>query len=315
MDEPHFGYLAWYQVSSGGVDAPLDITLTQLKAWFEELELNSAFLPLPPKGIDVFRTACAAIPLSYETGLERVKLSVQESSRSSGQVTRHIIRSGTEIKSGKVTSSRVAELLFLRPRRTNAGRVHGSESVQTMIHPGLSAIDYRQVQQAIAAFEERYLQLRDYITPADARSILRGYLVYLDAIPIPSANIWFLPPDRLPEVRRLQDLTGRLGPRCAFHVAPLTDSDEQRKMLIDAIEQELEDQCRILLGLIHRWMEDNPDRHMPVLRFAAFRTDYRGIKARVEEYEKLLDVELHRSRQALAGIVAQFQSIHLATEV
>ena len=230
------GNIVWYQVSSGNAGSPLPVRREDLVGWFAELSLDPAFLPPLIKGVDAFRTASALINSGYSTDAEHVRLSVQEVRKSATSVVRNVIRTGTAVNGGKVTTSRVAEIQFLRPRRRNTGRLHGTETIEVYPHSGLEGVDREQVLLALSQFEECYERFRQQLTSAAMRYVIRSYLINIDAVPIPAGSSWFLPLAREDEVRALQVMTRRLGPHCAFDVIPLLDTPELRQMLSTNIE-------------------------------------------------------------------------------
>lgn len=308
------GNIVWYMVSSGEADAPLPVTRADLEKTFAELDLSVDFLPPPPKGVDAFRTASGMIDDTYTAGTEQVKLSAQEVRKSDTSVTRHVIRTGTDVHTGKVRANKVAELLFTRPKRRNVGRDHGTETIEVYPHRDLDGVDRAMVGAALDQFEHRYELFRQRLTPAAVRYMIRNYLIWLDAVPIPAGQNWFLPNERTKEVEALRELTQRLGPHCAFDIIPLLDTPELRAMLLGNVECALAGQVVAVRKTIVDWVAANGEP-IPVMRYNAWRKEIKGIQARADEYGRLLEAPLPRSSDAIAQAVDALRGLELAHEV
>lgn len=292
-----------YDAKGARVTAPLRVSYEAVEAAFSQLGLDPQFLPPRIRPIDCFRKATGGVTAEYAIESDipdaRVTLVVKEVNVTTEQVERHVIR---EIRDGRrqtIGHQKVAELKFFRGRRTAAGRVPGTEQFTSALRAGLPDEEREQLVRLIERAQGEYEALNAHLTSQAIRGILRAYLVHLHAVAVrPSGGIYFVSNDSMDVVIKLQDFVSGLGPGCALHQLPLVDTTEQRDMLTDAYQTEVEDDVRELMRDIVAYQEKNADR-VSGAKYAEFNVRYQAILERSDAYSSELGLAQERAAGAL----------------
>lgn len=308
MSTTILGYLVAYTITTGGDSPTLDVSREQLDEWWPELGLDKVFLPGAPHMIDAFRTATTQQAVEYRSDDgARYRLVVQEMKSEQDLVIRWVMRQGLSEGS---SSSKVAEIKFFRPRRRNVGRVRGSEDVKVSLHAGLAGVDREQVQLFVDTCLERYESLRRTLTPRRVRLLLHDYLSRLDGVPILLASaIYFIPTAGIDTARALRTFVERCGEHCRMMLVPVIDDEEQRAMLLHAIDRDVEDRARRTLNAIVSWQQQNPTKPPTPGRTKGWTQEYQGLEGLVARYAESLDMAFPRAADALEELKAATQSI------
>lgn len=285
MGANSLGSVLWFAID--GSDDALPVSGEELTAWFAELGFDPVFLPRATLTIDAFRSASSALSARYFIGRREVTLAVRQTASNGGQVTRQVER--TEVDdTGKVHTTRVAQLQFFRPRRVAGGRVRGSETIATMIHRGLAGRDREEVTALVDRFKSRYEAFRRQTSVPAIRVMLRHMLARHDGVLLRSAGGgYFLPAHRDDDVLRLRELMHRIGERIRVHVMRVPDDPEQLELVTEGIQDDVADRCDILIGEIEDWLQANPDRAVPVTKFRQWRNEARFVMDRMSRYADL----------------------------
>lgn len=282
MSEQRLGSVLWFAID--GSDEALPVSGEQLAAWFAELEFDPVFLPRATLSIDAFRSASSNLSARYLVGPREVTLGVRQTTSNGGQVTRQVERTEVD-ETGKVHTTRVAQLQFFRPRRVAGGRVKGSETIATMIHRGLQGRDRDEVTALVDRFKSRYEAFCRQTSVPAIRVMLRHMLARHDGVLLRSAGGgYFLPAHRDADVTRLRELTHRIGERIRVHVMPMPDTPEQLELVTEAVEDDVADRCCTLTGEIEDWVQANPDRPVPATKFRVWRNEVRLAMSRMTAY-------------------------------
>lgn len=336
------GSILWFSIT-GTVDRtngrravlPVRVTHDQLAAWFSDLDLDERFLPPRIKKIDAFRTATSSIKgTSYDLATEGqcAEFMVTEIDANPEFVLRHVIREVRDKRAGQSTYAHIATLKFFRGARSSAGKRHSMEHYKatvnhTLVEVGLDgkktgktypldAEDKFRVESLIDKINLDYTDLSANLHAQAIRAVIRNYLVHLNAIAVkPSGGVYFVHNSRQKTIDSLQELVKRIGQGCSFHMIPLPDTTEQREMLTEAFEAEVEDDCRLLLAEIAEANDKSKARSnkIPAKKYADLSARYRDVQERSEEYTRVLGLAQERAAAALE--IALDSVMDLATRI
>jgi hypothetical protein len=328
MPADHFiGSILWFSIA-GTIEradgkrttVPVRVTHDQLETWFDELDLDKDFLPPRIKKVDAFRKASSQAVAEYPGPKDgqTTKLRVEEIDYNPEFVLRHILRDVHDKRTQTSTSAHVATLKFMRGGRTSAGvnasSQHYKHSINTnLIELGLDQkptgqryplpeADRKMIKQVIEEFDERYTDLAANLHSDAVRAVIRNYLASLNAIGVkPSGGVYFVHTSRQPTVDALQELVRRVGQGCTFHQLPLLDTLDQRQMLTEAFQTEVQDEVDKLLKEIAGANEKarSKGNKIPPAEYAKFMDAYQDIVSRSEEYTRVLGLAQGRAGVAL----------------
>lgn len=297
------GVLCLYSITSGVADEPLPITREGLEAAFAELQLDERFLPTPVRGVEAFRAATSNLSDSWESGGIRYKVSVRETERTEDYVLRQMFATWTDAE-GIRQERRVADLQFFRPRRVTAGRIRGTEKLRTMLHRGLEELDRERLQALVDKGRAQYDMYVHRLTPHAMRLLVRSYLQYLGGVSLRAGagGAYFLPLEQLDQVRLLRDLVHRFGPQCRLMFTPMVDDPEQREMIRDAVELDVEARVQSLLRDIEEWTRRNPDKTPSALTMRSWDDEHGVLTELLLSYGDLLDCAFERAGDQLEDL-------------
>jgi hypothetical protein len=299
---------------------PVRVTRDQLEAWFEELDLDTDFLPPAIKKVDAFRKASSAAEAVYPLAKEgqTAKLRVVEIDYNNEFVLRHILRDVHDKRAATTTTAHVATLKFMRGGRTAKAKRAGGETYKVSINHTLTELgldqkptgqtyplepsDRFEVEKLIATFDERYTDLAANLHSDAIRALVRVYLSSLNAIGVkPSGGVYFVHTSRQKTVDSLEQLVKRVGQGCTFHQLPLLDTMDQREMLTEAFQTEVQDEVNSLLKQIADVNEKARAKANKVSpgEYSKLMDRYRDIQSRSEEYTRVLGLVQGRAGSAL----------------
>jgi hypothetical protein len=236
MDRP-LALLVWYQVASNGdVGIPLQMTRRAFIAALDRLGIDSRSQIPELRSTDAFVAASAGISDTYQLGKTSVLLEVRKGKSDTESVMRHIYLVRTI--GNRSEAKRVADLHFYRPRRTSAGRVHGTERLRSMISPTLEPDDRAHVELLIAKITQRYDQRRFQITGQQLRCFLREQMIELNGGPLSdtAGSTYLVPPERADRLQDIGLLVAEAGAGCVLHFAPVPDVPAWRRALIESLD-------------------------------------------------------------------------------
>lgn len=281
------------------------VTHDQLERWFDELELDKNFLPPTIKRVDAFRAATSQVTREYQTSAEGVSatLMIREVTYDQEQVVRHVVKEMRDRRGQKLTyEPHMATLKFFRARRGAQGRSKQGEQWRHVILKNVSAEDMPYVESMIAEIETRYTDLSANLHAPAIRKMIRDYVTHLNAIAVkPSGGVYFIHNSRQPTLDALEALVGKIGQGCSFHQLPLLDTPDQREMLTDAFQDEVEQDVKLLLKDISGLNEKVKEGKGKVTpeKYADFNARFQDIASRSEEYTKVLGLAQGRAGSAL----------------
>lgn len=307
------GSIVWYSIAGGqerGVDGkrttvPVRVHQDLLAAWFEEFEIDPAYLPPRIKKIDAFRAATTQVrkreyPLD-EGGTRFGQLRIDEVKSDPEQVIRHVVRIVRDERKEQLSMDHLATIKFIRGGRTARGKRHSGDHVKWAILSRVQGEDRVQVEALLDEFDERYEDLSNHLHSPALRGIVRNFLVTsLNAISMKtSGGLYFVHKNKWPQVAAIQQLVRRLGPTCSLEDMPLVDNSDKRRMLTEAFEVEIEEECQALLRLIAEANEKAPGGRINHRKYAELNAAFQEISTRSDEYSEMLDVTQGRAADAL----------------
>lgn len=282
---------------------PVRVTHDWLEAQFDDLDLDKRFLPPKIKAVDAFRKATSEATREYplpQDGMSAL-LMVREVDYDAEQVVRHVVKEIKDRRGKKLDyDPQLATLKFLRGGRTAKGKRPGGEAFKWQIMRHVTGDERKMVQELIEEADARYKDLSTNLHADAIRAVVRNYLTDLNAIAVkPSGGVYFVHTSRQKTVDALHELVKRIGQGCTFHQLPLLDTVDQREMLTDAFQTEVEDEVRKLLGDIAATNEKVKGGKIPAGEYAKLKTRYDSVMERSDEYTRLLGLALGRAGSAL----------------
>lgn len=311
-EDRFLGSVLWFSISgtvnrdSGRrIQVPVRVTRDQLDAWFHELHLDHAFLPPRILKIDAFRKASSDARRLYDlpNGL-KAELFVDEVDSNADFVLRHIMRKVRDPlqpqDEAKLTTEYMATLKFFRGGRTETHRRASGDHYKSRPRPGLAKIDLEHVSSMLAEIDDRYTDLSANLNEDKIRSVIRNYLVHLNAIGVkPSGAVYFVHTSRQDTLDALEALVHRIGQGCTFDQFPLLDGVKSRVMLTEAFQNEVEDDVRLLLGKIAEVNDKAKGGKVSPKDYAQLNAKYQEVQSRAEEYTQVLGLAQGRAASKL----------------
>lgn len=297
------GTLVWYSIG-GPTDEPLPVSQEALAAWFDELALDAALLPPPTRGVEAFRAATSGLADEWESGGIRYKVSVREAKRTDDFVLRQLWASWVDAD-GNPQSRRVADLQFFRPRRVTAGRVHGTEKYKTMLHQGLEDLDRARLKAIVDRTRAAYEMHLNRLSTQVVRGLIRNYLLQqLRAVSMRSGSggTYLVPTEHHETVRALRKLVARCGPQCRLMYTPMIDDPEQRDMIRDAVEADVEGRCESQLRDIDDWARKNEGKAPSMLLLGSWRAERGVLQELLLQHGDALGVTFDRAPDRLEDL-------------
>lgn len=321
------GSILWFSIT-GNVEredgkkttVPVRVTHDQLDQWFDDLDLDKTYLPPRIKKVDAFRKASSEAKSEYPGPKEHqsTTLRVVEIDYNAEFVLRHVLRDVHDKRAQTTTTAHVATLKFMRGGRTSQGVRSSAQHYKTSINSNLIELgldqrptgskyplsdqDKGMVEELIADFDTRYTDLSANLHSDAVRAVIRNYLTDLNAIGVkPSGGVYFVHTSRQRTVDALQQLVKRVGQGCSFHQLPLLDTLDQREMLTEAFQTEVQDEVDKLLKEIAGSNEkaQTKGNKIPPAEYAKFMDRYQDIVSRSEEYTRVLGLAQGRAGSAL----------------
>lgn len=284
---------------------PVRITHDQLAKWFDELDLDPAYLPPKIKAVDAFRRATTESQREYPVDPKKgitATLMIREVTYDNEQVVRHVVKEVRDPQGQKLDyQPHMATLKFMRGGRTAKGKRPGGEAFKHSILTNVQGNDRKQVEALVENAVERYRDLSTNLHADAIRAVIRNYLTSLNAISVkPSGGVYFVHMSRQATVDSLQQLVQRIGQGCSFHQLPLLDTVDQREMLTEAFQSEVEDEVRNLLKDVAILLDKaGSNGKIPQSKYADLNVRYQAIVERSEEYTRVLGLAQGRAGSAL----------------
>lgn len=283
-DDIVIGSIVWYTISKAKVTYP------DLVEWFDELGLDSSFLPNDIKPVDAYRAATGSrVRFHYDLDDgNSVELLVREVDSTSDMVVRHIMRELRDPGKRRLSYEKVGEAIFYRPQKSQQHKVRFSV--------GGGAVDTAErakIETFVQGVEQRYHELAEFLQSQALRAVIRNYLVFLNALPVKqSGGVYFVSRTRQDILNSLQELVSRFdsGGDSSIHQIPLLDTGDQREMLSSALGDEVSKRCGALMDRLAALNERYDGQKIPADQFAKASSELQDIIDKTEEHVRDLDL-------------------------
>lgn len=294
--ESFIGTVCWFSIIAARVKHE------QLQTLFQQLGLDERFLPKPIKPIDAFRKATTETKLEYPMpwvdSESKARIMVREVTAAEEMVTRHIVRENVDAKGKTLSYDKIGEAVFYRPsRQQRRNGTIGGERIRIQLMGTYPDVEMEQLRKATEDMKARYHEMCAFLDSNAIRAIVRNYVVDLNAISVKaSGGVYFVHKSRQVELDKLRKFVQQIGSN--FHTLPLVDTEEQREMLSDAFQNEVEDEVGALLKDIAAINEKHKDG-VPAAKYKEISTRFSTVVERSEEYTGLLGLAQERAAAAL----------------
>lgn len=289
------GSLAWYTISEHE-----PITATQLLAWADELDLDLVSRPTP-RTADAFKTATSTATSSPAAKWEaapgiQCELEFRHIKATDDVVIRHLFLTSTDTRQARSNRQKVAEVKFHRPTKTHQGRRRGSESITHRVATDLDELTTQRVEGIVASVYSGYESRIAHLNEGTLRKAIRDIIdVRMRGLPLRRSGVYFILPEHLPTLDKLQALVGKMGPSCNLHYLPLVDDAKQRALLADSLAAETVDLATFISAAVVEAGGVLPGRTRTVL---SERLD--GQRRKVEHLDSRLGIAAQAVKVALA---------------
>ena len=292
------GSILWFTVPDPS------ITRSDLEQHFFDLGLDERFLPRPISAVNAFRRATGEAENEYDLPQEgqSALLFIEEVDYDSERVERHVMRRVRDRKGKQLSYETVGQAVFYRASRAAKARGLGGESVKWTIldqRLTLRSDEHDIVRDFINETNQSYRHLCDYLTPDAIRAVFRNYIAFLNAISVrPSGGVYFVHRTRQDTVDLLTELARRLSGGVALHSLPLIDTEEQRDMLSEAYQDEVEKEVEKLLGQVAEINAKHKGK-IPPGKYAELQEAWNDLSERSKEYTTIFNARQERAGSAL----------------
>lgn len=292
----------WYRIAADNGQEPIPISRAELLAAVTELGIEGCQLAAG-NATDAFRTATSRMVGEYTKDGRLIRLAVREGRKNDDMLLRYVYRIWKD-DDGIKHEARSATLEFFRPRRTAAGRIHGSERLRTMVDRRLDGVDKEHVTALVQRAVARYEATQSNITPHGLRSLVRNQVARLGGIAlIGAAGSQFLVPTTEHEyVKRLQALVERCGGECSFNWAEVPDTPRWRATYAASADADLEATAGHLLQEVRDFLATK-DFTPSGRQLAAWRLEANVITERVMTIGDLVEEPCPRTSTVLETVL------------
>jgi hypothetical protein len=299
------GQLLWFSIS-GEVDrkengkkqlTPVRVTRQWMADQFKKLQLDPKFLPDKLNPINAFKAVSTNARREYplvEAGMT-ARLMVREVTTDGERIVRHVIREVCDSKGEMLSYDHIGTLVLWRKRKSATNT--SSNHLDMIALNAADSLDREHLKALFDQIHTDYLDACVNLQSQAIRAILRNYLGSLNAIAVkPQGGVYFVHTTRQDAIDSLQTLVGRIGQGCKFHQLPLLDTIEQREMLTDAYQDEVEHDVQVLL---ERIAIANKAGGVRVSTYTLLNVELQNITNRAHEWAQLLGLAQGRAGAAL----------------
>lgn len=307
-DDVVLGNIVWHTITDGAYD------LGQIEQAFEDLDLNSMFVPAPTTEFNAFEKACtnalrAAKP--YQLPQQQVGeiMAIREVSKTAEIVTRHIVREVRDSKAKRLRFETVAELTLFRAQSHSSGRVvRGSHRLRANIFVDrLLTGEKEQVEAVITKWDSEFDRLYNFVDGDKARAMVRDYLGYLNAVMM-KQGVYFVHKTREEELYRLQTLVGvHLANGCQLQLMPIPELKRLRESVIDAFQDEAEKELNEVVAAINKVRTTRATITSTAL--AKLTDQYKQTMLKASEYTRILRCSQDRTAGAAEIALASLDAL------
>lgn len=305
-------------MSVGEVDP---VTHTELRGWFAELDLDTAYLPAEARPVDAYERATGTAKTKYPLGTNPATGRKKQTHERVGQtitlMMRHVVRDETRIVRHLVRELadhadealsyevKLAEAEFEREIGPTIPVGSGKMTLTTCDDEidQLEAFERTTINDLVEAMRNYYDHHCRYIPSTRVSRMLRDYLEErLAAIRLQS-GVYFVPAQHGEPLGALRELAGRFG--ATINRIPLPDTAEQRAMVGDAFNAK----CGADLDSLARDIGREQAAGAASYRVAKLHKRFLEVKREAEEYQANLGAELGDTEARLDLIHGQMATL------
>jgi hypothetical protein len=265
---------------------------------FDDLNLNTAFLPPAIKPVDAFKKATMVVnDEEYElpNGTTATLLTRDVSSTPTA-ITRQLWREVRDSRNKRLRFDQVGEMVFYRPTITGGKTQNGTERLRlSKLAAPLDPAEMPQIDAAFQMMQDAYPRYRDFYDGMKIRDSVRRYLKYLNALEI-KGGVYFVHATRDEELQRLATLVRSIGGGCAMYLVPLPDIQAQREMIVETFQREAEQSLNDLIKEIAH-LRATRQRITPNA-YAKLRDRFDTVMNQATEYTRTLSISQDRTGAA-----------------
>jgi hypothetical protein len=306
-EQDFIGQIVWYSINTG------NISLDEVEKQFMLLNIPVKFLPKPIAAIDAFRKATnleqgnkVEYPAPWAGEGHSARVLIREVTKDAKMVERHIIRENVDAKGRALSYEKIGEAVFERAPRQGSGKQRGYVStgervrfnlLSPMVHP--DEVDV--LTGMVTDVQNRYKHYCVNLDGNAIRKIVREYVSDLNAISVkPSGGVYFVHKEKWHRLDAIQKFVYSLNTGSTFHALPLVDTEEQRGMLSEAFQTEVETDVQELLRDIGDLNEAYKNKAgIPSDKYDAVLDRYTTLITRSEEYTTVLGASQARAATAI----------------
>jgi hypothetical protein len=232
------GHIVWFTVNDGAYP------LKAISDKFDELLLDSRFLPVETSAFNAFEKACSnslKVTQPYKLTGDQVGeiMAVREAFKSNEKVVRHLVREVRDSRRARLRFEPVAELVLFREKADSRNKiVRGSGALRSTIwEDRLLPNETTHVKEVIIKWEQEYDRLYNFIDGDKARKILRDYIGFLNGIMMKS-GVYFVHVSHERELLKLQEFASSLGNSSKMELMDIPDLGKLRTTVIAAFQEQ-----------------------------------------------------------------------------
>lgn len=286
------GHIVLYTVNDG------EYRHNDVELWFDELNLNPAFLPEPNRPVDAYKKATAAAD-EFEYDLpdgNTAQVLVRDVMSDSEMIIRHLIREVRDPRRKRLAYGKIGEAVFYRPKVAGGKAQIGSERFRLNVDNAALLNDERRPLDALVhRISQSYDRHCNAMDGMKMRAVIRDYVKSLNAVAVKS-GVYFVHVTRKDELERLRTFVDRLGNGCTMQMIPLVDLKEQRSMVIEAFQTEAEKALTEVVQEIARVRATRAT--ITADAYGKLKTRYDSVIMRAKEYTRTLNVSQDRTAGA-----------------
>jgi hypothetical protein len=278
----HVGAIAWFSIP-----ADVRVTTDDLRALHDEHDLNADNVPIETHGVDAFRRAVR--PLKGESYSIRQRGRDHKATLDFGgeESTRTWLqRELTRSIDGELPVV-VATLTYNRPRRTAAGNIPGTDSVEYhLVDARLLPGEHEILDDVIRSAYARVRHFKEYLHPNRVRDIVRTAVLGEDAIVMGASQGIYWSPS--PKLENIAELVARLGGQMEIVELP----DGRRDILARGLNSQIRSDIASIRALINDAVAKNSGAPLSQARQASIRRIYLDMIERAKRLAQIIGATL-----------------------
>ena len=271
------GRLLWYTISD------MRINMDEIKEAFATAGVDEQYLPKPINARDAFRRAtkeAEAKRIPMEEAGQYLNLMVREVAMDSDRIVRQLVREVVDSKNTRLEYLPIVEV-----------SLYGENDFRT----DMKVVDISsQELDALAKIRTEFEQNKDHYNGRHIRDLVQRILSDCHPISVRSSGgVYFTPRAHEIGVNALQRLVKNLAPfgvsgdRTRLWTVPVVDADDQREMLSEGLEDQVNSESNALIKEITDIIKSGRKVKDTTARDFAQRA--RDLREKVKEYEVLLN--------------------------